>query len=338
MGKRAKSTSEEREQMLRFTLDVVEQQPTITPLEFYEAYCKNPTSAQKKSGVYQMSFHNAAHYVSVAKMLFKTINHTEKEKITVLSEEDYGRLIATGNLLSCISDNLNRTAVEELPHILKVIVDHLPGWHRKDIINFAGRELIRLNPTQYPHCQHHKHHTIRDNVAKPYLLRELGCKFATTEAHLEKPYNNMKGLILDVYGWKDDGTICGIEVKTSAADYRNTQKVSRLIRYAKYCNELYILVTNKKSFQDLIEWTRECTHEEIGILLYDKTTSTITECVAPRASRKEVTDAMLNKMHEIFISKGIKAFNSIYLDLEDTHPDSAFKKMSAELSQSYIAF
>lgn len=336
MGKRAQSTAEDRERMLRFALEIVEQQPTITPLEFYEAYCKNPTFAQKKSGVYQMSDQNAAHYVSVAKMLFKTIKHTETKKITVLSEEDYGRLIATGNLLSCISDNLNRTAVEELPHILKVIVDHLPGWHRKDIENFVGRELMRLSPTQYTQSQHHKHHAIRDNVAKPYLLRELGCKFATTEAHLEKPYDNMKGLILDVYGWKDNGTICGIEVKTSTADYRNTQKVSRLIRYAKYCNELYILVTNKKSFRDLIEWTRECKHEEIGILLYDKTTSTISECVAPRASRKEVTDTMLNKMHEIFISKGIKTFNSIYLDHEDTRPDSALKKMNAELSQSYI--
>lgn len=338
MSKRAKSTPEEREQMLRFTLKVVEQQPAITPLDFYEAYCKEPTSAQKKSGVYQMSDQNAAHYVSVARMLLRTINHTKETKITVLSGEDYDRLIATGILLSCISDNLNRTAIEELPHILKVIVDHLSEWRRKDIINFADRELTRLSPTQYTKAQHHKHHTIRDNVAKPYLLHEIGCKFATTEAHLEKPYNNTKGLILDVYGWKDDGTICGIEVKTSAADYIQTQKVSRLIRYAQYCNELYILVTNKKSFQDLIEWTRECTHEEIGILLYDKTTSTITECVAPRASRKEVTNAMLKKMHEIFISKGIKTFNSIYLDQEDTRPDFAIKKMNAELSQSYIAF
>ena len=106
MGKRAQSTAEDRERMLRFALEIVEQQPTITPLEFYEAYCKNPTSAQKKSGIYQMSFHNVAHYVSVAKMLFKTIKYAETNNITVLSEEDYGRLIATGNLLSCIYNKL----------------------------------------------------------------------------------------------------------------------------------------------------------------------------------------------------------------------------------------
>lgn len=106
-----------------------------------------------------------------------------------------------------------------------------------------------LPPTDIAKGTHDEHNNIKDIIGKQFL-HDIGCRFISTEVTLEKGEKPIRGLKIDVLGWKKDGTICGIEVKANASDYFNTKSANRFDRYARYVNEMYILLTDEYAYND----------------------------------------------------------------------------------------
>lgn len=321
------------ERMLRFALGVVEQEPTIGPTTFHTRYTEHPTLSMTKHGVYEMRFRTAVHYVAIAKMIHRASK--ANAKVCILSGDDLNKLIASGTLLQNVADNLNRTAIDELLYILKNIADHLPHWRREDIDQYVKTELAALEDTKYTPEQRHEHNMLRDTVAKPYLY-QIGCKFVALEPRLERHSKHRSGLIPDAVGWHENGTIIGVEVKTSASDCFAALTAVRLDRYARYCNQLYILITDVNVYRELSDWVKESIHDEIGILLCDTETLTIIDCLPPRSTQKEPTDSMLQTMRKIYIDDIKRTIRSINLGTDDKTPVLAHEKLMSALSVSNL--
>ena len=178
-----------------------------------------------------------------------------------------------------------------------------------------------------------RHHDNTRNLVGMQYLRDLGCVFVTKEAVLEKSNKKAEkpGLRMDVYGWKDDSTIIGMEVKTKLEDFKGTLMDERFGKYSEYCNEFYILTTQKSVFKAAQQW---CSHHKGTVALYydSKAPGELQE-IKMQPSQRKITSKMIQKAQEVMTTKIRKSIGETYLDTSDYSPSSVINKILRNLSK-----
>ena len=188
------------------TMELLNQDSDLSPKKLrilLQAHA-NQLSLTKEFG--KMSDKTFTHYIAIARM-FITLNSLLDRKsqgTELLSAEDYQALLSTGTKLSNVADRINRLSEPQFLSILKLIATILP-CSRDDIDRIVRVKLQTLTNGDLKSGRTDEHNKVRDTVATKYLY-DIGCHFVTTEAKLEKGDRSARGLKIDAYGWKADGT------------------------------------------------------------------------------------------------------------------------------------
>lgn len=321
----------EEERIVVFTKQQLQNKPFLNAKLLREKLLSNYSDLKLTKNISELSPKSLENYIMMAKCLFRLSTLREENAVGTeeWSDEDYDTLQASGILLNNSVRRINKLSSHSFLHVLKKVVVKLP-CDRNVIDRTVNSEIKMLPPSDIAKGSHDDHNHIKEFAGKQYLY-DIGCRFITTEVTLEKGKKPVRGLKIDVYGWKEDGTICGIEVKTSASDYFNTQAELRFGRYARYVNEMYILTTDDHSYYDAVAWKKIVKHNDIGVLLFDKETGKFTKENPPSEPRKEVTSTMLECMHNAILTKTMKLIKEVDLQREDYLPAHAIQKMNDTL-------
>lgn len=329
MPKRIDMSEEER--IVVFTKRQLQDKPFLNAKLLREQLLSNYDNLKLTKNISELSPKSLENYIMMAKCLFRlsTLMEENAAGTEEWSDEDYDTLQASGILLNNSVRKINKLTSQAFLFVLKKVVAKLPCT--RDVIDRTVISEIKMLPSSdITQGSHDEHNRIKELAGKQYLYNS-GCRFVSTEVTLEKGKKPVRGLKIDVYGWKSDGTICGIEVKTTATDYFNTQADLRFGRYARYVNEMYILTTDEHSYYDAVAWKKIVKHDDVGVLLFDKETSTFTKQNLPVEPRKEVTSTMLACMHKAILTKTTKLIKEVDLQRDDYLPAHVIQKIQDAL-------
>lgn len=330
MAKRIDMSEEER--IVIFTKQQLKEKPFLNAKSLREQLLMNYESLRLTKNIEKISPKSLENYIVMAKCLYRLSTLREENAVGTedWTDEDYDTLQSSGIRLNNSVRAINNLSSQAFLSVLIKVVAKLP-CSRNVIDRTVKSEIEKLSPSDISHGSHDEHNRIKESAGKQYLF-DIGCRFVATEVTLEQGIKPIRGLKIDVYGWKDDGTICGMEVKTSATDYFNTQADLRFGRYARYVNEMYILTTDEQSYYDAVTWKKIVKHNEVGVLLYDRATENFPMSSLPVEPKKEVTTAMLECAQKALLTKTAKLINEISIQRDDCTPFHAIQKMKAALN------
>ena len=335
---RKNETIREEEIIVVFTKQQLEENLSLNAESLRKQLLKNYEKLKLTKNIVGMSPKSLENYLVMAKLLRRLSKLREQNAggSELWTDEDYRILQSSGILLNNCVRTINKLSPTAFLSVLKKVVSKLP-CDRSVIDRTVNTEIGILAPSDLMKGTHDEHNNIKDLVGKRFLY-DIGCHFVTTEVTLEKGEAPVRGLKIDAYGWKNDGTICGVEVKTSSSDYSNTKVAMRFDRYARYVNEMYILTTDEYAYDDAINWRKRTNHNEVGILLYDKDVDAITKQSRPIETRKEVTSMMLECVQRALLTKSIKLINTIDLQRDDCTPAQAVQTIKSKLAHEILDF
>lgn len=329
---------------LQCTMSAIERNPKLKIRGLGDALAQDSRMTKIKKDFTKLS--TCEHYVYCAKLFLRLReNLIEKtDGYEVWSEEDYTKLIQTGIMLCDNANNLLRIKSDRaFLTMLKRTVDFLPlapyPKNTKALVNqYIKEELGKLSVEELPIAGNGAHNIIRDKVGIPFL-RDLGCTFVTTEAILEHENKETgeKGLRLDVYGWKEDSRIVGIEIKTKFSDFDKTLHEGRFDRYSRYCSEFYILTTRKEIFRAAKHWW-SASKVGAGVILYNIDTRCIEEIKEPKVHRKVITSQMIKKAQEVYLAKVKKIANRTLFGKSSCTPTAATQQLIENLAKEIFVF
>lgn len=328
----------EEQRIVEFTIKQLEQKTTLNEEHLRELLVKNAESLKFTKPFKRMAKKSIAHYLHLGRMFVRlgALIVQKADGSEDWTADEYQRLISTGILLCDKAGQICKLTDHRFLTVLKMATSMLP-MSKARLNSYIQAEIDKTDGAEIEAGLHDEHNRIRDNVATLFL-RDLGCRFISTEVELEKGDKSSRGLKIDAFGWKSDGTICGIEVKTQVSDDMKTKKETRIDRYIRYCNEFYILTTDEKIFKDTKEWRNKKRYNEMGILLYSDDIQKIVRIENPREPKREVTSAMLLRIQDAFLTKFIKLAGTVCFESKDNTPDLAIKKMNSVLSREFINF
>lgn len=331
-------TIREEEIIVVFTQQQLEENLSLNAESLRKLLLMNYEKLKLTKNIAAMSPKSLENYLVMAKLLRRLSKLREQNAAgsELWTDEDYRILQSSGILLNNSVRAINKLSSASFLSVLKKVVSKLP-CERSVVDRTVNTEIGMLPPMDIAKGTHDEHNNIKDHVGKQFLY-DIGCHFVSTEVTLEKGEKPVRGLKIDVLGWKKDGTICGIEVKTSTTDYYNTKVDARFDRYARYVNEMYILTTNEYAYDDAMNWRKRTNHNEVGILLYDKDVDAITKQSQPIETRKEVTSMMLECVQRALLTKSIKLINSIDLQPDDCTPAQAVQTIKSKLAHEILDF
>ena len=335
---RKNETIREEETIVVFTKQQLEENLSLNAESLRKQLLKNYEKLKLTKNIVGMSPKSLENYLVMAKLLRRLSKLREQNAggSELWTDEDYRILQSSGILLNNCVRTINKLSPTAFLSVLKKVVSKLP-CDRSVIDRTVNTEIGILAPSDLMKGTHDEHNNIKDLVGKRFLY-DIGCHFVTTEVTLEKGEAPVRGLKIDACGWKNDGTICGVEVKTSSSDYSNTKVAMRFDRYARYVNEMYILTTDEYAYDDAINWRKRTNHNEVGILLYDKDVDAITKQSQPIETRKEVTSMMLECVQRALLTKSIKLINTIDLQCDDCTPAQAVQTIKSKLAHEILDF
>lgn len=297
------------------------------------------SQASQLIGNHKLSYRGVEHYYCCAKMylrLYSALNNNV-EGYAYFNEKDYIQLLCSGITLCDKAYQILRIRSDsQLLFIMKRAADFLrecTAINIKESVNkFLSNEFENMCVQDFIPPKNRHHDNTRNLVGMQYL-RNLGCVFVTKEAVLEKPNKiaEKPGLRMDVYGWKDDSTIIGMEVKTKLEDFKGTLMDERFGKYSEYCNEFYILTTQKPIFKAAQQW---CSHHKGTVALYydSKAPGELQE-TKMQPSQRKITSKMIQKAQEVMTTKIRKSIGETYLDVSDCSPVSVINKILHNLSK-----
>ena len=320
-------------------MDIITQNPKIQIKNLGNALAEADCLFEVKKDFLTMSYSNIEHYYYCAKMFIR-LRTALSEKVTgyeVWNEENYKKLTATGIMLCDVAYEILRIRKDqEFLFVLKKAADYLPSEPYPNNIKgimkgYLTRELKKMDFSEFEPARSGNHNAIRDRIGVNYL-KELGCEFVTTEATLEKSDASTakKGLRLDVYGWKNDSSIVGVEVKTRMSDFENALMEGRYERYLDYCSEFYILTSSRSVFNTAKRWCAR--HKDTGVLFYNRNKPDELEKYPPRSLCKRANSKMIKKAQEVFIAKMKKSVCETFLFDPICTPSAAMDQLLQNLS------
>lgn len=333
----ARRDSEEA-RIVKYTMELIESEPTLNELLLRKYLIENTKTMKFTKPFQTMAIKSIEHYLYMARLFvrLKDLLTEEVQGTEEWTEDNYQQILSTGILLCNKAGKIYRLSNENFLFVLKKAVSMLPA-SKKEIESYIESIISKIDTEEMEIEIHDEHNNVRDIVATKYL-RDIGCQFISTEVELEKRDNTSRGLKIDALGWKSDGTICGIEVKTRVFDDVNTKKAIRLDRYIRYCNEFYILTTDNKIYENAIEWRKNRRYNEMGIILCNRDTLQIEKIEKPREIKREVTEAMLLQVQKAFLIKFSKLVNTVCLDETEDTPALVLNKIKSILSKEFIHF
>lgn len=291
------------------------------------------------TGDKDLTYSSIEHYYYCAKMFLRLFNalNNKVDGYTYFYEKDYVQLLCSGiTLCNKVYQILRIRSDSQFLFIMKRTADFLresTAINIKESVNtFLNYEFEKMPAHEFLPPQNTHHDNIRNVIGMQYL-RKLGCVFVTKEALLEKRNKaaDKPGLRLDVYGWKDDSTIIGMEVKTKLDDFKGTLMDERFGKYSEYCNEFYILTTQKSVFKAAQLW---CTyHKGTAALYYDGNESYKLLETKMQPSQRKITDKMIQKAQDVMTTKIRKSIGETYLDSSDCSPSSVLNKITLNISK-----
>lgn len=274
-------------------------------------------------------------------MMFNRLRKVLSEKVTgydAWSENDFNMLLSTGimlceaayHLLRIISDEKFLFELEKVVEYLKI--NRSQYNMKKFVTEDVKNRINKMEQSELKEQKHNIHNEIVNGLGKD-ILRKLGCKFVTSEAVLEKKDKdiNQKGLRLDMYGWKDDTSVVGIEVKIKKSDYNIALRENRFERYLDYCTEFYIMTTENSIFELAKQWCSN--HEGAGAILLDKKTLAKKVQEPRKLTERETTPQMIQKMLTVFASKMKKLIDTTCFEFVINTPSAARDQLLVNLSK-----
>lgn len=316
--------------IVQYTMELLAKNPELNADYLRENLIKNKDYKNLKN-YKKMDNKSLEHYIYMGR-IFNRLKNLLLIKATGTEEwldTDYHALVSTGIKLCDKQKALRLLPDTQFLDILKKIAFLLPE-DKPTLNSFIDSEINTGEHKSY-------HDYLRDTAALKYL-QENNCSFFSTEVTLEKTHPTSRGLKIDALGWKTDGKICGIEVKTQPSDDKGTKKAIRYDRYIRYCNEFYILTTDNHIYDDSIEWLNSKKYDEMGVILWNKNTMSVEQIKHPTKIKQEVTPAMQRMVQKAFLTKLKKNINNIYLNTSNSTPDLAIKKIKTAISKEFIGF
>lgn len=334
--------SSEEAKTVYITMCILTQNPKLRIKNLGSALAKEDYQVAVNKDFMNMSYANLQHYYYCAK-LFLRLRCALEERISgyeYWEEKDYKALINTGIMLCDVAYTILRIRENQrFLVIMKKAADFLPLDPHSNvkgrINNYLSKLLGKMDLSEFFPPKNAKHNAIRDHVGVRFL-HEAGCTFVTKEAVLEKRNKVLgeKGLRLDLYGWSNDSSIIGIEVKTKISDFGNTLTEERFGRYLKYCSKFYILTTSRDVFIAAKRW---CSlHTDTGALYYNREEPDKLEIYAPKASNRKVTERMLQKAQEIFLAKTKKLVGETFLESSACTPEATMEQITQNLAKEML--
>ena len=291
------------------------------------------------TGGKELTYAGVEHYFYCAKMYLRLYNAIANKVAgySFLREKDYIRLISSGIILCDKAYQLLRIRDDsKFLAIMKSAADFLQENAvintKERISTFLNSEFSKMSIQDFTPSKNGHHDLTRNLVGMQYLRRQ-GCVFVTREAVLEKQdkTTGKSGLRLDVYGWKNDSTIIGMEVKAKKSDFEGTLFEERFGRYSEYCNEFYILTTDEVVFKVARQWCAH--HRGTAALFYDGHDACNLHTTKMQPTHRKPTEQMIQKAQEILVTKIKKQISEIYLDATDCTPDAVVRKIKNNLSK-----
>lgn len=291
------------------------------------------------TGDKDLTYSSIEHYYYCAKMYLRLYNalNNKVDGYTYFYEKDYVQLLCSGiTLCNKVYQILRIRSDSQFLIIMKRTADFMresTAINIKESVNiFLSNEFENMCVQDFLPPKNRHHDDTRNLVGMQYL-RNAGCVFVTKEAVLENPNKKTEkpGLRMDVYGWKDDSTIVGMEVKTKLKDFKGTLMDERFGKYSEYCNEFYILTTQKSVFKAAQQW---CSHHKgTAALYYDSKTPDELQETKMQPSQRKITNKMIQKAQEVMSTKIRKSIGETYLDTSDCSPSSVINKIVHNLSK-----
>lgn len=321
------------------TMRVLVQKPNIRVKDLGRALSEDNCPLIVNKDFTNMSYANLEHYYYCAKMFIRlqTALDARTPGYDYWEEKDYRALVNSGIMLCDMAYTILRLREDQrFLVILKKAADLLPMESHSNakgrMNNYLSKLLSEMDISEFFPPKNAKHNAIRDYVGTRFL-HEAGCSFVTKEAVLEKTNSVLgkKGLRLDLYGWSNDSSIIGIEVKTKISDFDDTLTEERFGRYLEYCSKFYILTTNRDVFNAAKRW---CSfHTDTGALYYNRKEPDKLEIYALKVSNRKTSEQMIQKAQEIFIAKAKKLVSETLLSPSMCTPDAAIKQLIQNLSK-----
>lgn len=321
------------------TMCILTQNPKLRIKNLGSALAKEECLLAVNKDFKNMSYGNLEHYYYCAKLFLRLRCALEErtQGYDYWEEKDYRALVNSGIMLCDMAYTILRIRENQrFLVILKKAADLLPMDSQSNakgrMNNYLSKLLEGMDLSEFFSPKNAKHNAIREHVGARFL-HEAGCAFVTKEAALEKrnKESGKKGLRLDLYGWSNDSSIIGIEVKTKLSDFDDTLAEERFGRYLEYCSKFYILTTNRDVFNAAKRW---CSfHTDTGALYYNREEPDKLEIYAPRASNRKISEQMIQKAQEIFIAKAKKLVSETLLSPSMRTPDAAREQLIQNLSK-----
>lgn len=289
-----------------------------------------------------MSYASLEHYWCCAKLFIRLRCALEDRTAgyEYWEKKDYRALINTGIMLCDVAYTILRIRDNQrFLVVMKKAADFIPS---EPYPNMKGRmnsyllkRLEEIDLSEFFPARNGDHNALRDHVGTRFL-RELGCSFVAKEAILEKESKelNKKGLRLDLYGWGNDFSIVGIEVKTRMSDFDDALTVERFGRYLDYCSKFFILTANREVFTAAKHWC-SC-HKDTGAIFYDRAKPDELEIYTSKETTRKVTERMLQKAREIFAAKTKKLIGETFFGPSVCTPDAAMEQIIHNLSKEML--
>lgn len=324
------------------TMCILVQKPNIRIKDLGKALSEYDCLLVGNKDFLNMSYANLEHYYYCAKMLVRLQSALEErtQGYAYWEEEDFRALVNSGIMLCDMAYTILRIRENQrFLVIMKKVADLLlkePNSNIKGRINnYLSNLLKEMNLSEFMPPKNAKHNEIRDYIGVRFL-HEAGCTFVTKEAILEKKNKAMekRGLRLDLYGWSNNSTIIGIEVKTELSDFDDALTEERFGRYLDYCSEFYILTTNSDVFYAAKRWCSH--HKDTGVLYYNKEEPTKLEIYTPKTSNRKITEEMIQKAQEVFIAKSKKLVSEAFLPPSVRTPNAARDQLIQSLSKEIL--
>lgn len=166
-------------------------------------------------------------------------------------------------------------------------------------------------------------------LGKVYLKTEKECY---TIIPTREPYYTANGekivIEMDLNGWSKDGSIYGIDAKTSVQDMQNFLRKDKYKKYSKFCNKFYILTDNQRVVE-VVKKSKKIYKNKIGVLFCDLKDN-IEEEKEPE--NREITHEMRTYIEKHFKNDICSRLQKVTLDDLDNW-EVAIKELENEIRQ-----
>lgn len=303
-----------------------------------EQLLRNYEALQLKRSDVELSEKSLEHYLAVARLLCRLERLLEEKSLgwELWNAAEVKKLQSTGILLCDKASAINNLSDAAFLHVLRAIALAYPCT-KAEIKRIVDETIGRIAPRERKRAKNYDHDRIRDGVGKTFLW-ELGCQFIATEAKLDKEAAAERGLKIDLLGWKEDGTICGVEIKTRRADCRRAEANGQFDRYAKYVNEMYIITPDEAVYNRALRWKLRANRTDVGVLLCNPMGEAIVRSNRPAEAKKEIQPAMLKCVQRAFRGELLKRIDSVSFGDKACTPAQAGRTVQRALEDEVIFF